>query len=118
LGCDQTIWQHFGNNTGDVSPMRLQCYRQKRGDVTACQKSILTVSPTCFQRHADGRRAGLKARSSQEGVGSSSTFGPKTNSPPDPRKGRGAGRTAAQGGVPRMNPLRWRIRRSIADDDA
>ena len=55
--------------------MRPQCYWQKGGAVTACQKSTLIVSPTCFQRHADGRRAGLKIRSSQEGVGSSPTFG-------------------------------------------
>ena len=58
----QTSWQQFGNNIGDVSPTWLQCHWQKSGDVTACQKSTLTVSPTCFQRHADGRRAGLKIR--------------------------------------------------------
>jgi hypothetical protein len=51
------------------------------------------------------------------GVGSSPTFGTKTTSPPNPRKGRGAGRTAAQGAVPRMVPLEWRIHRSIPDDD-
>jgi hypothetical protein len=62
LGCDQTIWQRFGNSTGDVSPTWLQCYWQKSGDVTACRTGNLTVSPTCFQRHADGRRAGLKIR--------------------------------------------------------
>jgi hypothetical protein len=112
----RTIWQQFGNNIGDVIPMRPQCSWQKSGDVTACPTSNLTVSPTCFQCHADGRRAGLKIRSSQEGVGSSPTFGTKATSPPNPRMGRGAGRTSAQGGVPRMVPLEWRIHRSVPDD--
>ena len=58
------IWQQFGNNTGDVSPTRLQCSWQKSDDVTACRGSSLTVIPTCFQRHVDGRRAGLKIRCS------------------------------------------------------
>ena len=71
----ETNWQQNGNDIGRASPMRLQCHWQKRGDVTVCQISNLTVSPTCFQCDGDGRRAGLKIRSSQEGVGSSPTFG-------------------------------------------
>ncbi len=58
--------------------MRLQCCWQKSGDVTVCQASNLTVSPTCFQRHAYGSNAGLKIRWGNTRVGSSPTFG---NSP-------------------------------------
>ncbi len=72
-----TIWQQLGNNIGNVSPTWLQCCWQKSRDITACHTSNLTVSPTCFQRDVDGRRTGLKIRSSQEGVGSSPTFGTK-----------------------------------------
>jgi hypothetical protein len=43
--------------------------------VRALDSQTLSTTATCFQRHADGRRAGLKIRSSQEGVGSSPTFG-------------------------------------------
>ena len=75
------------------------------------------VIPISVQRETDGRRAGLKIRSWQEGVGSSPTFGTKASSPPNSRKGRGTGRTAVQGGVPRMVPLESRIHRSIPDDD-
>ena len=35
----------------------------------------INVKSTSAQRQADGRRAGLKIRSSQEGAGSSPTFG-------------------------------------------
>ena len=61
-----TIWQQFGNNVGNASPTWLQCCWQKSGDVTVCQTSDLTVSPTCFQCDGDGRRAGLKIRSSKK----------------------------------------------------
>ena len=91
LGRDlRQFWQQFGNNIGNVSPTWLQCCWQKSGDVTACHTSNLTVNPTCFQRHADGRRAGLKIRSSQEGVGSSPTFGNSvsTRIAPGPDVGR------------------------------
>jgi hypothetical protein len=63
-----TSWQQNGNNIGRVNPTWLQCCWQKGGDVTVYRTSNLTVSPTCFQRNVDGRRAGLKIRSSQEGV--------------------------------------------------
>ena len=43
--------------------------------VTALQSRALSVAATCFQYHGYGRRTGLKIRSSQEGVGSSPTFG-------------------------------------------
>jgi hypothetical protein len=66
-----TIWQQHWRCQPNAAPMALA----KSGDVTACHKANLTVSPTCFQRHVDGRRTGLKIRSSQEGVGSSPTFG-------------------------------------------
>jgi hypothetical protein len=59
-----TIWQQHWRCQPNAAPMALA----KSGDVTACHKANLTVSPTCFQRHVDGRRAGLKIRSSQEGV--------------------------------------------------
>jgi hypothetical protein len=65
----KTIWQQFDNNIGCVSPTCLLCHWEKSGGVTAFRTSNLTVSPTFFQRHADGRRAGLKIRSSQEGLG-------------------------------------------------
>jgi hypothetical protein len=35
FGSDQTIWQQFGNNPGNVSPTWLQRCWQKGGDVTA-----------------------------------------------------------------------------------
>ena len=41
----------------------------------ALDSQTLSTTATCFQCHGDGRRAGLKIRSSQEGVGSSPTFG-------------------------------------------
>jgi hypothetical protein len=43
--------------------------------VTALQSKPLSITATCFQYHEYGRRTGLKIRSSQEGVGSSPTFG-------------------------------------------
>ena len=41
----------------------------------ALDSQTLSTTPTCFQRHGYGRRAGLKIRSPQGGVGSSPTFG-------------------------------------------
>ena len=41
----------------------------------ALDSQTLSTTATCFQYHEDGRRTGLKIRSSQEGVGSSPTFG-------------------------------------------
>ena len=41
----------------------------------ALDSQTLSTTATCFQCDGDGRRAGLKIRSSQEGVGSSPTFG-------------------------------------------
>ena len=41
----------------------------------ALDSQTLSITATCFQCHGYGRRAGLKIRSSQEGVGSSPTFG-------------------------------------------
>jgi hypothetical protein len=70
----ETTWQRFRNNTGDVSPTWLQCEWQETGDVTACRASNSTVNPTCFQRHADGRRVGLKIRWGNTRVGSSATI--------------------------------------------
>ena len=110
-------WQQFGNNTGRATPMPLQCTSAMFVTFSLSKTRSSNVTPTCCQCHAHGRRTGLKIRSSQERVGSSPTFGTKATSPPNPRKGRGAGRTAAQGAVPRMVPLEWRIRRSIPDDD-
>ena len=43
--------------------------------VTGLKTKTLSTTATCFQRHADGRRTGLKIRSLQGGVGSSPTFG-------------------------------------------
>jgi len=59
----ETSWQQNGHNIGRASPMRLQCHWQKSGDIAVCHKRNLTASPTCFQRHVHGRRAGLKIRS-------------------------------------------------------
>ena len=41
----------------------------------ALDPQTLSINATCFQYHGTGRRPGLKIRSSQEGVGSSPTFG-------------------------------------------
>ena len=41
----------------------------------ALDSQTLSTTATCFQYDGDGRRTGLKIRSSQEGVGSSPTFG-------------------------------------------
>ena len=43
--------------------------------VSLCEIPEIHVNPTSAQYQADGRRTGLKIRSSQEGVGSSPTFG-------------------------------------------
>jgi hypothetical protein len=43
--------------------------------VTALKPRTLSITATCFQYHVYGRGPGLKIRSSQEGVGSSPTFG-------------------------------------------
>jgi hypothetical protein len=43
--------------------------------VRALDSQTLSITATCFQRDGDGRRAGLKIRSSQGGVGSNPTFG-------------------------------------------
>jgi hypothetical protein len=47
--------------------------------VLAMDPQTLSINATCFQYHEYGRRAGLKIRSSQGGVGSSPTFGSKTS---------------------------------------
>ena len=41
----------------------------------ALDSQTLSTTATCFQCDGDGRRTGLKIRSSQEGVGSSPNFG-------------------------------------------
>jgi hypothetical protein len=46
--------------------------------VTALRSMPLSITATCFQYHEYGRRAGLKIRSPQGGVGSSPTFGTPT----------------------------------------
>ena len=114
MGYLATIWQQYWPCHPNATTMSKRCSR----DVSSLKTRSFYVIPTCCQCHAHGRRAGLKIRSSQEGVGSSPTFGSKTSLPPNPRKGRGADRTAARGGLPRLEPLDWRIYRSIADDDA
>ena len=81
-------------------PNAATMYVRQGSIVTALKSKPLSITATCFQYHEYGRRTGLKIRSPQEGVGSSPTFGTKTTSPPNPRKTPGAGRTAAQGGVP------------------
>ena len=43
--------------------------------VNPCKIPEIYVNPISAQYQTDGRRAGLKIRSSQEGVGSSPTFG-------------------------------------------
>jgi hypothetical protein len=43
--------------------------------VRALDSQTLSTTATCFQFDGDGRRAGLKIGSAQEGVGSSPTFG-------------------------------------------
>jgi len=93
-------------------------YVRQGSIVTALQSKPLSITATCFQYHEYGRRTGLKIRSPQGGVGSSPTFGTKSTPPHNPRKGLGAGRTVAQGGLPRVDALEWRILRSIPDDDA
>jgi len=55
----------------DATPM----YVAQGGIVTVLKTRTLSVTATCFQYHGSGRRPGLKIRSSQEGVGSSPTFG-------------------------------------------
>ena len=50
-------------------------YVRQGSIVTALQSKPLSITATCFQYHEYGRRTGLKIRSSQEGVGSSPTFG-------------------------------------------
>jgi hypothetical protein len=71
----QTDWQQNGNNFGRVTPTWPQCRWQRNGDLTVCHTSNLTASPTCFQRHAGGRRAGLKIQWGNSRSGSSPTFG-------------------------------------------
>ena len=54
-------------------------YVGQGGIVTALKLLALSVAPTCSQYHENGRRTGLKIRSSQEDVVSSPTFGAKNN---------------------------------------
>ncbi len=71
-------WGRFGNNLATalaISRQRHSNENCKGGDVTALNPRTLNVTATCFQYHDYGRRTGLKIRSSQEGVGSSPTFG-------------------------------------------
>ena len=55
-------------------------YVRQGSIVTALQSKPLSITATCFQYHEYGRRTGLKIRSSQEGVGSSPTFGTELGS--------------------------------------
>jgi hypothetical protein len=50
-------------------------YVRQGSFVTASQSKPSGITATCFQYHGDGRRAGLKIRSWQQGVGSSGTLG-------------------------------------------
>jgi hypothetical protein len=52
--------------------------------VRALDSQTLSTTATCFQRHIDGRRAGLKIRSPQEGVGSRVRFAPVAPRPASP----------------------------------
>ena len=83
----------------------------------ALDSQTLSTTATCFQCDGDGRRAGLKIRSSQEGVGSSPTFGTQTDFANQLRKCRGVGRTGVPGGIPRMDSLQRRIDGAFAGDD-
>jgi hypothetical protein len=56
-------------------PNAASMYVRQGRIVTALQSKPLSITATCFQYHEYGRRTGLKIRSSQEGVGSSPTFG-------------------------------------------
>ena len=56
-------------------PNAATMYVRQGSIVTALQSKPLSITATCFQYHEYGRRTGLKIRSSQEGVGSSPTFG-------------------------------------------
>jgi hypothetical protein len=51
--------------------------KHQSGDVGALDSQTLRTTATCFQCDGDGRRSGLKIRSSKEGVGSSPTFVPE-----------------------------------------
>jgi hypothetical protein len=62
------VWQQFGNNIGRVTPMRLQCTTVTFVTFPHLRTRLFYVTPTCSQCHANGRRAGLKIRSPQEGV--------------------------------------------------
>jgi tetratricopeptide (TPR) repeat protein len=64
-------YAHFAR----VSPMRLQCAPTPRAIVNPGKTPQIKFNPTSAQRQSDGRRAGLKLRSPQGGVGSSPTFG-------------------------------------------
>jgi hypothetical protein len=56
-------------------PNAASMYVRQGRIVTDLQSMPLSITATCFQSHEYGRRTGLKIRSSQEGVGSSPTFG-------------------------------------------
>ena len=75
----------------------------------ALDSQTLSTTATCFQCDGDGRRAGLKIRSSQEGVGSSPTFGTETSPPRRIRTAltRAAGALADSGGRPRPGWQVW-----------
>ena len=75
----------------------------------ALDSQTLSITATCFQYHGTGRGTGLKIRWGNTRVGSSPTFGTETIARADWRKVRGAGRTAARGGVQQMNSLEWRM---------
>ena len=49
--------------------------KHQGGDVRALDSETLSTTATCSQYHVYGRSPGLKIRSSQEGGGSSLTFG-------------------------------------------
>ncbi len=66
-----TNWQQDWQYQPDAAKMR----KHRGGVVLALDSQTLSTSATCFECHGNGRRTGLKIRSSQEGVGSSPTFG-------------------------------------------
>ena len=84
-GPDSRCGEWVGNRDGVLgTPALIRSIA--RGIVKPCRVPEQCVNSTSAQYQSNGRRAGLKIRSSQEGVGSSPTFGTKTTSPPNPRK--------------------------------
>jgi hypothetical protein len=81
--CESAILQGFGPDTlatkwqqdWQCQPDATTTYVRQGSILAAVKPRTLDITPTCFQYHGYGRRPGLKIRSSQEGVGSSPTFG-------------------------------------------